>query len=74
VVSNSRVMSTMNDLICDHLYANETQLLSSFSSVDFSYNIAQLENTITNVSNWMPSDFLSLCPSKTEFLISVLSQ
>jgi len=30
--------------------------------------------TITNVSNWMPSNFLSLNPSKTEFLIFGLPQ
>jgi len=45
---------------------------------DFSHNITQLENTITNVaaSNWVSSKFLSLNPSKskTEFLIFCLPQ
>jgi len=31
------------------LYADDTQLLLSFSAVDFSHNITHLENTITNV-------------------------
>ena len=57
-----------------HLYADDTQLLLSFSAVDFSHNITHLENTIANVSNWMSSNFLSLNPSKTEFLIFGLPQ
>jgi len=52
------------------LYADDTQLLLSFSALNFSHNITHLENTITNVSNWRSSNFLSLSPSKTEFLIS----
>ena len=50
-----------------------TQLLS-FVAADFSYNITYLENTISNVHNWMSSNFLSLNPSKTEFLIIGLPQ
>ena len=42
-----------------HLYADDTQLLLSFSAADFSYNITHLENTISNVYNWMSSNFLS---------------
>ena len=52
-----------------HLYADDTQLLLSFSTADFSYKITHLENTISNVYNWMSSNFLSLNPSKTKFLI-----
>jgi len=55
-------------------FADDTQLLSSFSALDFSHNITHLENTITNVANWMSSNFLSLNPSKTEFLIFGLPQ
>jgi len=51
------------------LYAEDTQLLISFSALNFSHNITHLENTITNVCNWTSSNFLSLNPSKTEFLI-----
>jgi len=52
----------------------DTQLLLSFSALDFSHNITHLENTITNVSNWMSSNFLCLNPSETEFLIFGLPQ
>jgi len=54
------------------LYADDTQLL--FSDLDFFHNITHPENTITDVSNWMSSNFLYLNPSKTEFLIFGLSQ
>jgi len=57
-----------------HLYADDTQLLLSFSALDFSHNITYLENTITNVANWMSSNFLFLNPSKTEFLVFGLPQ
>jgi len=56
------------------LYADDTQLLLSFWALNFSHNITYLENTKTNVSNWMSSNFLSLNPSKTEFLIFGLPQ
>jgi len=36
--------------------------------------LSHLENTIANVSNWMSSNFFSLNPSKTEFLIFSLPQ
>jgi len=57
-----------------HLYADDTQLFLSFSALDFSHNITLLENTISDVSNWMSANFLSLNPSKTEFLIIGLPQ
>jgi len=57
-----------------HLFADDTQLILSFSALDFSHNITHLENTITNVSNWMSSNFLSLNPSKAEFFIFGLPQ
>jgi len=57
-----------------HLHADNTQLLLSFSALDFSHNVNNLENTITNESNWMSSNYLSLNPFKTEFLIFGLPQ
>ena len=57
-----------------HLYADDTQLFLSFSASDFSHNITHLERTISNISNWMSANFLSLNPSKTEFLIFGLPQ
>ena len=46
----------------------------SFSAADFACNISHLEHTISNVYNWMSSNFLSLNPSKTEFLLVGLHQ
>jgi len=45
-----------------------------FTKPFFLCNITHLENATTNVSNWMSSNFLSLNPSKTEFLIFALPQ
>jgi len=42
-----------------HLYVDDTQLLLSFSVLDFSHNITHLEYTITNVYNWMSSNIMS---------------
>jgi len=52
VISNS----SANHQLC----ADDTQLLLSISALDFSHNITLLENTITNVSNWMSSCLLIL--------------
>jgi len=57
-----------------HLYADDIQIFKSFPALDFSHNITHLENTITIVSYWMSSNFLSLNSSKTEFLIFGLPQ
>jgi hypothetical protein len=46
----------------------------SFSATEFCQNISHLENTISLVQKWMSSNFLSLNPSKTEFLIIGLRQ
>jgi hypothetical protein len=46
----------------------------SFSATEFCQNVSYLENTISLVQNWMSSNFLSLNPSKTEFLIIGLRQ
>ena len=51
------------------LYADDTQLFLSFSADTFSENILLLQNTISNISSWMASNFLSLNPAKTEFLL-----
>jgi len=56
------------------LNADDYQHLLSFLALDFSLNIAHLENNIANVSNWMSSNFRSLNPSKTEFLLFGLPQ
>ena len=55
--------------VSHHLYADDTQLFISFSTDNFEINIRCLENTLSKVSSWMASNFLSLNPSKTEFLL-----
>jgi len=55
------------------LYAG-TQLLLSFSSLNFSHDITHPEYTISNVSNRMSANFTYLNPSKTEFFIFGLPQ
>ena len=57
-----------------HLYADDTQLFLSFSAASYSHNIAHLETAISSVANWMSTNFLTLNPSKTEFLIIGLPQ
>jgi len=55
--------------ISHHLYADDTQLFTSFSASDCTSGLCSLESTISLVSSWMSANFLSLNPSKTEFLL-----
>lgn len=52
-----------------HLYADDTQLFVSFSPSKFDEAHSYLQSTISDISNWMTANFLSLNPSKTEFLL-----
>jgi hypothetical protein len=45
------------------------QLHMSFPATDFSFNLAQLEDTDASVCDRMSAIFLSLNPAKTEFLL-----
>ena len=58
-----------NSCASHHLCADDTQLYMSFSATDFATNIAHLQSTLSSVYDWMSSNFLSLNPSKTEFLL-----
>ena len=49
------------------LYADDTQLFLSFSPRNFPQNIQLLQNTISEISSWMASNFLSLNSSKLNF-------
>ena len=51
------------------LYADDTQLFLSFLADAFSEKIQLLQDTISEISSWMASNFLSLNPVKTEFLL-----
>ena len=52
-----------------HLYADDTQLFNSFSPTNFPADIILFQDTLSNVSDWMSSNMLSLNHSKTQFLI-----
>ena len=52
-----------------HLYADDTQLFISFSPHVAHAAPGSLYATLAAISQWMPSNFLTLNPSKTEFLI-----
>ena len=60
---------TSNSNISHHLYADDTQLYTSFSATDSPSGLSSLESIISLVSSWMSANFLSLNPSKTEFLL-----
>ena len=51
------------------LYADDTQLFLSFSADAFSEKIQPLQDTISEISSWMASNFLSRNPTKTELLL-----
>jgi Reverse transcriptase (RNA-dependent DNA polymerase) len=65
-----------NSSVNHHLYANYryAQRFLSSSAADIAYNISHLEHTISKVYNWMSSNFLSLNPSRTEFVLVRLPQ
>ena len=57
-----------------HLYADDTQLYISFRPPQFSDAQSTLQRKIALISSWMASNFLSLNPAKTEFLLIGLPQ
>jgi len=77
ILYNTPLSTVISNSAANHqIYAENTQLLLSFSALDLSHEITHLENTntIANVSNWMSYNCLSLNPSETEFLIFGLPQ
>ena len=56
------------------LYAEDTQLFISFVLKNFSSAINNLQSTIALISSWMSSNYLTLNPSKTKFLLIGLTQ
>jgi hypothetical protein len=52
-----------------HLYADDTQLFIAFSPHASNAALGSLHVTLAAISQWMASNFLTLNPSKTEFLL-----
>ena len=55
-----------NTSLSRHLYADDTQLFTSFVLKDFSFVINQLQSFVSTISSWMTANLLhTLNPSKT---------
>jgi hypothetical protein len=52
-----------------HLYADDTQLYTSFNPQESEPALARLEACIEEIRNWMDINYLKLNDSKTEFVI-----
>ena len=52
-----------------HMYADDTQLYCSFSACDSLSTLSRISNVLDSVHNWLASNYLSLNPSKSEFLV-----
>ena len=52
-----------------HLYADDTQLLNSFTTFNCNINLTNLHNSLLSAQNWMYSNKLKLNPDKTEFML-----
>ena len=68
-IINQSSPSGSSSQVGHHLYADDTQLFISFRPDAVSAALGNLQATISAISGWMTSNFLSLNPSKTEFLI-----
>ena len=53
---------------------DDTQLFISFVPKNVSSSINKLQSTVTFISSWMSSNYLTLNPSKTEFFLTGLPQ
>ena len=56
------------------LYADDTPLFISFIPKNFLLAISDLQSTVSLISSWMSSNYLTLNSSKTEFLLIGLPQ
>ena len=52
-----------------HLYADDTQLYTSFNPNDSAQAMTRMEACIAEIRSWMAKNFLKLNDSKTEFII-----
>ena len=52
-----------------HLYANDTQLYISFSTLDSTGNLSTLSSTLDAIHSWLSLNRLTVNPTKPEFLL-----
>ena len=58
-----------NTSLSHHLYADDSQLFTSFVPKDFPFVINQLQSSVFTIFSWMTAKLLTLNPSKTEFML-----
>ena len=63
-----------NTSLSHHIYADDTQLFTSFVPRDFLLVINQLQSSVSTISSWMTVNLLTINPSKTEFMLISLPQ
>jgi len=64
-------MCTKVDSLCfdHHIYADDTQLFTSFQPKTFTEHISRLQDALTSIAHCMTANLLCLNNSKTEFLL-----
>ena len=63
-----------NSGVSFHMYADDTQLYYSFSASDSVSTLGYLSTVLDSIHSWLSSNFLSVNPSKTQFLLIGTSQ
>ena len=63
----SSVISRHN--ICQHLYADDTQIYLSLSKTDPEMSLSLVQQCLHDVSDWIIASKLKLNPDKTEFIL-----
>ena len=64
----SQIITKFEDLQ-HHLYADDTQIYTSFNTSNHSNKIKSLQECLTSVQDWMFTNKLKLNPDKTEFML-----
>ena len=64
----SQIITKFEDLQ-HHLYADDTEIFTSFNTSNHSNKIKSLQKSLTSVQDWMFTNKLKLNPDKTEFML-----
>ena len=57
------------NLVSHHLYSDDTQIYTTFNTLDSDMAIRKLQNCLNQVQSWMNTNKLKLNPDKTEFIV-----